>query len=94
MSNFFRPSLLGIGAVTVLGLLAASSAQASAKVATHPVHSTVKRHGVAPLRFDAPAAGPSRARADYESCVDHPSPDGLSSDCPALLTAAAPKPRK
>lgn len=50
-----------------------------------------------PLRFAPPAAGPVMStNAGYQSCIDQPSPDGLVSDCQALLRpapAARAKPR-
>jgi hypothetical protein len=68
-------------------LLATASTTASA-AASMPRHRTDT-----PLRFDPPAAGPAHPRADYEACIDHPSPDGLACDCSALLPRA-PKHRK
>ncbi|MFG6486031.1 hypothetical protein ACG04R_05055 [Roseateles sp. BYS78W] len=45
-----------------------------------------KRADNTPLHFDPPAAGPhGPTRADYEYCIEHPSPDGLYTDCSALL---------
>jgi hypothetical protein len=46
-----------------------------------------------PLRFDPPAAGIHRpTRAEYEDCIEHPSLDGLHTDCSALLPDTPPKP--
>jgi len=55
--------------------------------------STPKHANNTPLRFDPPAAGPrGPSRADYEYCIEHPSPDGLYTDCSALLPDIPPKP--
>lgn len=52
--------------------------------ASSPQESAPKRRAAEALRFDPPAAGPARSLA-YEACIDHPSPDGIASDCQALL---------
>jgi hypothetical protein len=55
--------------------------------------STPKRVDNTPLRFDPPAAGPrGPTRAEYEFCIEHPSLDGLYTDCSALLPDIPPKP--
>ena len=55
--------------------------------------STPKRINDTPLRFEPPAAGPrGPTRADYEYCIEHPSLDGLYTDCSALLPDIPPKP--
>ena len=55
--------------------------------------SAAKRVDNTPLRFDPPAAGPrGPTRADYEYCIEHPSLDGLHTDCSALLPETPPKP--
>ena len=59
-----------------------------AAAASAPRHANDK-----PLRFDPPAAGPrGPTRADYEYCIEHPSLDGLHTDCSALLPETPPKP--
>lgn len=61
---------------------------AAASAASAPKHANSK-----PLRFDPPAAGPrGPTLADYEYCIEHPSPDGLYTDCSALLPDIPPKP--
>ncbi|MCE4556722.1 hypothetical protein [Pelomonas cellulosilytica] len=56
--------------------------------------SPVRLQGKGPLRFDPPAAGPRRAEADYQSCSNQPSPDGLADDCHALLDKPVHRPRR
>lgn len=45
----------------------------------------------APLRFDAPAAGPDAWRAAYRNCIAHPAPDGSTADCLVLLKDDSPQ---
>jgi len=55
--------------------------------------SATKRLDNTPLRFEPPAAGPrGPTRAEYEYCIEHPSLDGLHTDCSALLPDIPPKP--
>jgi hypothetical protein len=55
--------------------------------------SAAKRRNETPLRFDPPAAGPRQhTRAEYEDCIEHPSLDGLATDCSALLPDTPAKP--
>ncbi|MBI3346353.1 MAG: hypothetical protein HY020_03975 [Burkholderiales bacterium] len=52
----------------------------------HGAASAPKHGNDAPLRFDPPAAGtPQQSNANYDACIDHPSPDGVAVDCQALL---------
>jgi hypothetical protein len=64
----------------------AASAPGAAKAAN-----ATKKLNDTPLRFDPPAAGPHRpTRAEYVDCISHPSPDGLYTDCSALLPDDVP----
>jgi hypothetical protein len=61
-----------------------------------PAIAAPKANKQTPLRFDPPAAGPAqRGNADYDACIDNPTPDGLVIDCQALLRPATKtKPRR
>lgn len=59
---------------------------------SQPASSPHAPHG--PLRFDPPAAGPGASSTAYEACIDHPSPDGLTSECQALLPPAKAQVRR
>jgi hypothetical protein len=66
---------------------------ASAPKLARPVNATRKLNDT-PLRFDPPSAGPhGPTRAAYEYCIEHPSPDGLYTDCSALLPNDPPGPK-
>ena len=76
-----------------LPVQASETPTAAPRAASDATASTPKRRVDKPLRFDPPAAGPARTHADYEACIDQPSPDGAACDCSALLPQPA-KPRK
>lgn len=99
-----QPHLVATATVAILGIALPASpawaadppqaASAPSRQASAPV--VAKRHDITtPLRFDPPAAGPKRpTRADYEYCIEHPSFDGLATDCSALLPDIPPKAAK
>lgn len=87
-----------LAAVMSLALLpAAAGALEPGKAKTAARHKQAARTlpaAQAPLRFEAPAAGPGAANAAYDDCIDHPSPDGLTMDCQALRQPVATKTRR
>lgn len=94
-------SLIWACLVTAGAGLATASAPALAQPTAQPkpAASAAQPHQApcpqGPLHFDPPAAGPARPPSGYEACIDHPSPDGLTSECQALLTPTrAPARRK
>ncbi len=95
-----RRRLIGLAALALLGVHhlthpadACGLPRPASAVVPESSASTAKRRTDAALRFNPPAAGPRHpTRADYEACIDHPSPDGLATDCSALLPDTPPKP--
>ncbi|KQV88944.1 MULTISPECIES: hypothetical protein [unclassified Roseateles] len=94
--------LIGLAALAVLGVYhltrpahACGLPRPASAVVPESAASAAKRRNDTALRFDPPAAGKLRpTRADYEDCIDHPSLDGLVTDCSALLPETPAKPAR
>ena len=96
-SRTFPHRLLGLAACAAvcIGTLAepAWAGDSPRPAAAASAASAPKHINNTPLRFEPPAAGPhGPTRADYEYCIEHPSLDGLHTDCSALLPDIPPKP--
>lgn len=91
----FSHRAAGLAACVAVCMLAqpASAGDPSRPAAAASAASAPKRVDNTPLRFEPPAAGPhAPTRAEYEYCIEHPSLDGLHTDCSALLPDIPPKP--
>lgn len=90
----FAHRWLGLAAGAAIGISAlAQPAWADGPPRPTSAASAPKRADNTPLRFEPPAAGPrGPTRAEYEYCIEHPSLDGLHTDCSALLPDIPPKP--